>query len=120
MAFIKLTFLLFCGHALADFALQSEFVAKNKNRHAQRDRILGDSDSTEIIWPWLLGAHSLHHGLVVYLITQNAMISICETIVHAAIDFGKCERWFSFHTDQVLHLVTKILWALILNYYLSH
>lgn len=103
-------FLLICGHAIADFAIQSEWVATNKNRHA-RKRLTADQEKKfEVIWPWLLGAHSMHHGLAVFLITQNFALGILETVVHWFIDFGKCEGYFGFHADQILHVVSKIAW----------
>ncbi len=112
----KLIFLLFCGHAVGDFALQNEFVATNKNRHV-RDRFTPDQLSKmEVIWPWLLSAHAMHHGIIVYLITQNFWICFLETLFHALIDYGKCERWYNFHADQYLHLLNKIIWAVMIYY----
>jgi hypothetical protein len=41
-----------------------------------------------------------------------------EALVHAAIDYGKCESWFSFHWDQILHVLAKVVWAALFVYYL--
>jgi len=109
-------FLLFCGHAVGDFALQNDFVARNKNRHARDRFTLEQQSKMEVIWPWLLTSHALHHGLMVYLITQNFWLGFFETAFHWVIDFGKCERWYSFHVDQAIHYSTKIVWALLLYY----
>ncbi len=109
-------FLLFCGHALCDFALQSEWVATNKNRHA-RDKLNAEQKKQfEVIWPWLMGAHSLHHGLAVFLFTQNLTLGLLETASHFVIDFLKCEKVFGFHLDQILHLLCKIIWVALLYY----
>lgn len=99
-------FLLICGHALGDFALQNDFVAKFKSRHAA-------FYTGETVWPYVLGAHSLIHGLIVFLITKNIYFGIAETLAHFLIDFVKCENKIGFHTDQWLHVCCKILWAVL-------
>lgn len=109
-------FLLLCGHALADFALQNSWVATNKNRHAREMLTKEEQDQFQVVWPWLLSAHSLHHGLMVYLITQKIELGIGETVIHWMIDYGKTEEWYGFHTDQVLHVATKVVWVVMLYY----
>lgn len=110
-----LLFLMICGHAVCDFALQNEWIATNKNRHV-RDKLLPEMrKQTQIIWPYLLAAHALHHGLAVFLITQKLSLGIAETALHWLTDFGKCEKWFGFHTDQLIHLLSKILWIYLLT-----
>ncbi len=110
----SLFFLFLCGHALADYALQNEWIATNKNRHF-RDTLSAEAQKNmQVIWPHLLTAHSLHHGLLVYLISQNITLGVAETVVHWMIDFAKCERWFGFHTDQALHILSKVVWTVAL------
>jgi hypothetical protein len=113
---LELFFLLIAGHMIGDFALQTEFVATNKNRHV-RDKMPAEVRSrTQVIWPHLLTAHCFHHGLLVFLVTQKLHMAIAEVITHWITDYGKCERWYGFHTDQVIHILTKALWtALIWN-----
>lgn len=96
--------LLIAGHCLADFPLQSEAIAINKNRHAKTEL-----QKHVPFWYWLL-SHSIIHGAAVGLITGSLGLGIAETIAHAAIDFGKCEKWYNIHQDQVLHVVCKIIW----------
>lgn len=115
MELLQLIFLLLCGHAVGDFALQNEFIAANKSRLARERFTPEQRQSMETIWPWLLSAHAMHHGLIVYFITQNFWICFLETVAHTMIDFGKGERWYSFHTDQYLHVLTKIFWALLIK-----
>ncbi len=114
MSFYQLLFLLFCAHALGDFALQNDFTATNKNRHVRRNYTEAQQKKMEIIWPWLMTAHAMHHGFLVYFVTQNVTVGILETVFHWVIDFGKCERWYNFHTDQFLHLGNKVVWAYLL------
>lgn len=109
---IQLLFKLLCGHALADFALQSDFIATNKNRHAipkgYNPQLHGPMQT---IWPYVLTSHALIHGLMVMLATGSVLFGILETLAHWAIDFGKCEKWYGIHTDQWLHVGFKLLWA---------
>lgn len=109
-------FLLLCGHALADFALQNEWVATNKNRNVRNNLPPNIRASTQIIWPYLLSAHSLHHGLMVFLITGRLSLACAETGVHWLTDFGKCEHWFGFHADQMIHIGCKFVWLALIAY----
>jgi hypothetical protein len=112
-----LFFLMLCGHALADFALQTGWIATNKNRHVRLGLAPELRAKTQVIWPHLLTAHSLHHGLMVFLVTQKFSLGIAETVLHWLTDFAKCEKWIGFHTDQALHIAAKILWLslIVLN-----
>ena len=87
---------LMMGHALADQGLQSEWVAKNKNRRNFPEG-----------WYMVLISHGLIHGLLVYLITHNMILGALETILHSVIDFGKCEGKYRFLVDQILHTLCK-------------
>lgn len=95
-------FLLLAGHALADFSLQTDWMAKYKNRNLSEDNPY---------WFYALSAHALIHGLMVYLVLQNILFAILETVFHWAIDFSKSDDMFNFHVDQILHLICKILWV---------
>lgn len=111
---ITLIFLLVSGHFFVDFAVQNQFVAQYKCRSPKK--LLTDEDHSLTIWPWVLTAHSFHHGLAVYLITQNLTLGVLETVVHWLIDYAKCEHWFNFHMDQILHILTKFIWFGLLYY----
>jgi len=113
---IYLFFLLLCGHSLADFALQNEWIATNKNRHIRDHFSPEEKRSREIIWPWLMTAHALHHAALVYLVTQRVHLAIIEAVVHWITDFGKCEGWYGFHVDQVLHVVAKAIYVVLIAY----
>jgi hypothetical protein len=111
---VTLLFLLFCGHAIADFALQTTWIAIHKNRHSKDNLLPGEQEMEPTVWPWVLTAHSLHHGLMVYLITRSIVLGLSETIVHWVTDFGKSEKWYGFHVDQILHLVAKVVWVVLI------
>lgn len=101
-------FLLLAGHALADFALQSDSMAKGKNRHRKTHPPPGAK--YQPCWHYWLTAHALIHGGVVYLITQSLILGLAEFVSHWVIDFYKCENKYGIHTDQGLHIGCKFLW----------
>jgi hypothetical protein len=112
--FITTLFLLLCGHAIADFALQTEWIATNKARSVRLKFSPEQRASMQIIWPYLLTAHALHHGAMVFLVTQRLSFAVAETIVHWCSDFAKCEKWIGFHVDQAIHIASKVAWAAII------
>lgn len=99
---------LMVGHAVGDFALQSDWMARHKTRHAK----FPPEASKKPQWVWLhvLSSHCLIHAGAVYLATGYLWMGIGEFILHWLIDYYKGERKFGFHTDQILHLSCKILW----------
>jgi len=97
-------FQLIVGHAVADFALQSDAMASEKCRHS--DTPLQKS----VPWYYWLSAHALIHGGAVFVVTQSVALGVAETVLHWWIDFGKCSRWFNIHVDQALHVACKVAW----------
>lgn len=103
---MTILFLLICGHFLADYPLQGDFLARGKNR---ANPIPG------VPFYQCLVAHAFIHAGTVFLITGNFWIAIAELIAHAAIDDAKCTGKIGFNTDQILHIICKIVWVLILT-----
>ena len=91
-------------HALADYPLQGEFLAKAKNRAAP---IPG------VPWYQALGAHAIIHGAAVAAITGKPALGIAETVVHAITDDAKCKGRISYNTDQAIHVGCKLLWLVL-------
>ncbi len=113
-----LFFKLIMGHALADFALQSDSMAKGKNRNRKPDMsVVPPGQVYTPSWMYWLTAHALIHGMCVWIITQNMALGVAETVCHWGIDFGKCESWYGMHEDQIMHLICKAAWVL---FYLTH
>ena len=90
------------AHAVADYPLQGDFLAKGKNRNTP---IPG--------CPWwqLLSAHACIHGLFVGLITKRPLLGVAEAIIHAVTDDAKCRGKLSFNQDQAIHIACKAVWA---------
>jgi hypothetical protein len=111
---IELFILLLMMHALCDFPLQTEAMAKGKNRNRKIDLSqVPKGQKIVTVWPYYMSAHALIHGLGVYVITGMIWLGIAEVIAHWVIDFGKCENWTNPHQDQVFHIVTKGLWTVL-------
>lgn len=101
---IELFFLMVFAHALADYPLQGDFLAKAKSHKAP---IPG------VPWYQALSAHSAIHAGAVGLITGSVVLALAEFFIHCATDFLKCDGKISFNTDQFIHVACKAIWALI-------
>jgi hypothetical protein len=100
-------FALLAWHALADYPLQGDFLAKAKNVSAP---IPG------VPWYQALGAHALIHGAGVAAITGSPLLGAAEVMAHALIDHSKCKGWIGFNADQFFHVACKALWLVLLPY----
>lgn len=101
-------FLLIFGHALGDYAFQSEYMALSKNRN--------NPQGANGVWTHSLTMHAVIHGGIVGIITGSATLGCAELVAHFATDFFKCEKKYGFHTDQVIHILCKVVWWLVWSY----
>ena len=90
------------AHAVCDYPLQGDFLAKAKNRAAPLPGV-----------PWYqaLGAHAAIHGGAVAAITGKPLLGLAEAAVHAVTDDLKCRGKLTYNQDQAIHLGCKVLWA---------
>lgn len=107
----EVLFLLLAGHAVADFGLQNEFIARFKS-HKEKLNV-GNTKRADLIWIHILMSHCLIHGLAVFLILGNLWLALAETVAHAITDFLKSEDRFGFHADQLIHIACKFAWWII-------
>lgn len=111
--FIEMLFLLMLGHAVADFALQGDVMAKGKNRNRMPEPgQVPPGQKYMPTWGYWLSAHSGVHAAAVYVVTGSTLLAAGEFILHWLIDFGKCENWYGVNLDQFLHFYSKFLIAL--------
>ena len=103
-------FKLLGAHALADYPLQGDFLAKAKNRKAP---IPG------VPWYQALGAHAIIHGAAVAIITGKPALGVAEAVVHAITDDLKCRGKLSYNQDQAIHVACKVIWWLASDTHLS-
>jgi hypothetical protein len=110
---VEAIFFLLVVHALMDFPLQGDSVAINKNPNANTDL------QKHVPWYYWMGAHALAHGGGVALVMSfiwapgAVWLGLSETVCHFLIDCGKCNKKYSIHGDQVLHVLCKLLWVAI-------
>lgn len=112
--FIIIFSALVVGHCLADYPLHGDFLARAKNRFAP---IPG------VPWYQALAAHSIIHGGVVAVILTvfgvpaivAFVVGLSESCIHALIDDTKCRGEIDFNVDQLLHVLFKGAWALLVT-----
>lgn len=92
------------AHAIADYPLQGDFLARAKNQTAP---IPG------VPWQQALAAHSAIHAGFVGIITGSIWVGAAEFLIHALTDHIKCMGRISYNTDQAVHVACKALWAFL-------
>jgi hypothetical protein len=95
---------LLTAHAVADYPLQGDFLARAKNRTAP---IPG--------FPWwqALGAHVTIQGGFVALITGIWWLGLAEAAIHWFTDDAKCRGRLTLNQDQAIHIACKLVWFAI-------
>ena len=159
---IRIFIILMFLHALADFALQSDVMAKGKNRLIQKrifnnlrqivtkedpkkwsvERIkayeikyscklnVDEIDNVEFrkkyrrlpngqkfvnTWFYWLSAHALiQGGLIMMVFPDFWYLGLVEAINHFCIDLLKTNNKINIHSDQALHLWSRIMYLLIM------
>ena len=118
--FLAVFFLLLCGHALADYSLQTDFIAKGKSRLAPPG---------PVPWYYIMASHELIHGgtvagvlIMAFLCAGHqpllvpiavAIVGSLESVLHFGIDMLKCEGLTNIHQDQAAHVACKLLYSLL-------
>jgi hypothetical protein len=109
---MALFFQLLVGHVLGDFVFQRSIMATSKSRHAEIHQTAGPRFPA---WWYWLGSHAFVHGGAVFIVTGSLALGLAETVLHFAIDFGKCEHWYGIHVDQLLHILCKLAYVYLLT-----
>ena len=90
-------------HALCDYPLQGDFMAKAKNPVQPIEGVP---------WQWPMFAHCMIHAGGVWLVTGSFLCACGEVFAHWVLDELKCRGIIGFTADQSGHLTCKALWAL--------
>ena len=98
-------------HAVADYSLQTDFMARGKNRHAPFTSEC--SLPAKTLWIYCLTSHALVHAGGVWLVSGRVGFALAEFVLHWLIDWAKIERKMDFHTDQALHLACKAAYVAV-------
>ena len=93
------------GHAVCDYPLQGDFLARGKNHKAP---------IPDVPWWICLMAHSVIHGGMVSILTGTLTLGVAEAVTHSCIDWFKCDGRTSFEMDQILHILCKGIWITII------
>ena len=93
---------LLVGHALCDYPLQGDFMARAKNPKQPIDGVP---------WDWPMSAHATIQAGAVWLITGTLWLAAAEYVAHSIIDVAKCRGAFGYATDQQLHILCKAVWV---------
>ncbi len=107
-----LLFFLIAAHALMDYSLQNDSMAVCKCPKST------SPIAVSVPWYYWLTSHALLHGAAVGVIFHwmkfdwnvVAALALAETVIHWFTDYGKCEKWYSLHVDQAIHIICKIVW----------
>jgi len=89
-------------HFLADYPLQGDFLSKAKNH---KQPIPG------VPFYHALVAHSTIQAGGVWLVTGSLWLALVELVIHAAVDYAKCDGRISYDADQELHLLCKVIYV---------
>lgn len=108
---MTLFFQFLVGHALGDYVFQRDIMATSKSRHAEIYETAGPGFPA---WYYWLVSHALVHGGAVLLISGSLLLGVIETVLHAIIDFCKCEHWISINVDQILHILCKVAYVYVI------
>lgn len=90
------------AHAVADYPLQGDYLARMKCR---------DQSATPHEWLIPLTAHSLIQAGGVWIVSGSALLGAVELCLHWLIDLGKGEGKFGYVTDQVSHIACKVAYV---------
>lgn len=95
---------LFAGHALFDYPLQGDFLAKGKNRKLLGEGWFGG-------WWKAMLAHCFMQSAMVLVVTGSVPMALAELVIHLVTDISKCEGLIDSNIDQAIHYGCKLLWA---------
>jgi len=109
---LLILFQLLIGHAVADFALQSEVMSKGKNRHRKPDYI-PEGQKFVSTWGYWMSAHCLIHAGAVYIVTGIWWLAVVQFVFHFILDFIKSDNLTNPNQDQLLHCIVLVATALI-------
>lgn len=107
MELATMLFRLLVAHALADFSLQTDAMAKGKNRNFRPDYV-PEGQKYVPCWPYWLTAHALIAGGGVYWATGNLLCGVLEVVIHWFADYAKCDNRTGPNLDQGIHLVARL------------
>jgi hypothetical protein len=95
---------LMVAHAVCDYPLQRDFLAKAKNRV---------TPIPDFPWWHAMGAHALMHAGAVAWLTGFWWLGALEFVFHFVTDDAKCRGRLTLNQDQFIHALCKVAWVVI-------
>lgn len=114
MNWFEIIFILLFLHALGDFALQSDVMSREKNRHNRAPTYMPSGQKPKKTWVYWLIAHAFIQGGLIYVFFPILPIAVFEVVSHFIVDYLKCENITSPHHDQLIHVILRIIYSIIL------
>lgn len=105
--FVRLLLSLIVAHFALDYPLQGDTTAREKNPNSLTEL------QKAVPWYYWMTAHASMHAAAVTYFTDSLLLGGLEFAVHFATDYAKCQRRISIHADQGIHILTKVLIALV-------
>lgn len=103
---MKILFLLLFVHFLADFPLQGDFLSQAKS----------PTSNFKNIDPFLcMMIHCFIQAMFVFVVTGSPALALIEYNIHGALDIAKCANRISFRQDQLLHILSKVIYTILLT-----
>jgi hypothetical protein len=117
MEALTLLLKLIFAHAVTDFALQNDSMARYKSKHNLPSvDVIPKTDKPTSFWPYFLINHGLINGAGVWLVTGSCFFACIEVVAHVIIDKWKCDSRINIHEDQFFHLVTKVWYVGLITF----
>lgn len=107
MTFVPMLFWLLVAHALTDYVWQPERMVITKGTFGNSAGCRAEYGP----WWWWMGAHGMINAGGVAMVTGSVGLGLAEGLVHIAADTAKCTKRLTANQDQVIHLLSKLLWA---------
>ena len=107
MDWMTMLLLLIGLHFVCDYPLQSDAIAVGKGKFSEPH--LG------VPWFYWMTAHAATHAVAVGIVARSVTLGLFEFAAHFGIDVLKCRRYTNIHHDQILHILCKIAWIVILS-----
>jgi hypothetical protein len=101
---LKVLFWLLAAHAVCDFPLQGDFMARAK---VTTRPLPGVPAPLVLVW------HALIHAAAVTALTNSYRLGLVEFVAHYGIDELKNRGLTGFAEDQALHATCKVLYVLV-------
>lgn len=115
MWYFEIFLKLILAHAITDFAMQNDAMARYKsilNLPSVND--IPKSDKPSSFWPYFLFNHAAINGAGVWIATGTWLFCLFEIPIHAMIDHMKCRGWININQDQFLHLLSKLFYMALI------